>query len=176
MNPVTLYTLGHGERTIDSLIVVLRQARIAVVVDIRTEAAAERHPQFSGKALRQAVERAGMTYHWAGRQLGDARPVRAGSRHLSLADAELRGFADYMDTESFRRAASQLVNMARKAPTAILGAVRDPVHCHRSLIADYLLLSGVHVMHLIEPHDQREHALRTEARRESTDLVYDRRA
>lgn len=156
--------------------IVLRQARIATLIDIRAESSLERHPAFSGQTLRQSVERAGIAYHWAGRQLGPTRPARPGSRHTALTDPELRAFADYMDTDAFRRGAAQLVNLARKAPTAILAAPYDAARCHRSLIADHLLLSGAHVMHLIEPHDQREHTLRAEARRESTDLVYDRKA
>jgi len=64
--------------------------------------------------------------------------------------------------------------LARKAPTAILCAEHLPENCHRSLIADYLTLQGVSVMHLIDADEQREHQLDPRARRESASLVYDR--
>ena len=86
----------------------------------------------------------------------------------------MRGYADYMESDPFRRAAAQLVNMAAKAPTAILCAERLPEQCHRRLIADYLSLQGVRVIHLIDLDDRREHVLSPEARRESAQLVYDR--
>jgi len=76
--------------------------------------------------------------------------------------------------EAFARAIAQLLGLARKAPTAILCAEHLPENCHRSLIADYLTLQGVSVMHLIDADEQREHQLDPRARRESASLVYDR--
>ena len=106
---------------------------------------------------------------------GGQRASRADSQHSAL-EAELRGYADYMETDSFRRAASQLITMASKTPTTILCAERLPEHCHRRLIADYLVLQGLRVIHLIDPGEAREHVLSAEARRESAQLVYDRNA
>ena len=55
-------------------------------------------------------------------------------------------------------------------------AEKLPAQCHRSLIADYLVLKGVNVVHLIEAGDAREHLLNPHARTESGKLVYDRQA
>ena len=52
-------------------------------------------------------------------------------------------------------------------------AEKLPAQCHRSLIADYLVLKGVNVVHLIEAEDTREHLLNPHARTESGKLVYD---
>jgi hypothetical protein len=43
------------------------------------------------------------------------------------------------------------------------------------LIADFLTLRGFSVRHLIAPDDIREHQLDARARRESMQLIYDRR-
>ena len=64
--------------------------------------------------------------------------------------------------------------MLPKAKTAIMCAERLPEHCHRSLIADYLILQGCQVIHLIDVDERREHLLRAEARRESAVPIYDR--
>ena len=109
--------------------------------------------------------------------LAQAAVLAVGERAAAPAlEAELRGYADYMETDSFRRAASQLITMASEAPTTILCAERLPEHCHRRLIADYLVLQGLRVIHLIDPGEVREHVLSAEARRESAQLVYDRNA
>lgn len=89
-------------------------------------------------------------------------------------EATRRGFADHMDTEIFKKAISQFLSLATRAPTAMLCAERDPEQCHRSLIADYLILQGLKVVHLIDPGVSREHLLSAQARRESARLVYDR--
>lgn len=176
MNERRLYTIGHSNRTLPALVDLLHAAGIHTVVDVRSHPHTARLPQFRGDALRAGLEQAGMVYHWAGRQLGGRRAPRASSRHVALHDEGLRGYADFMDTEEFKRGAAQLLRLAGKDPTAMLCAERLPEHCHRSLISDYLVLQGVHVVHLLDPGESREHQLRPEARRESAQLIYDRHA
>ncbi|MDV3238238.1 MAG: DUF488 domain-containing protein [Gammaproteobacteria bacterium] len=170
----TLYTVGHSQRTLDDLMSLLHAAGIATLVDVRRRPQSARYPHFNEDSLRAAATAAGMQYHWAGRQLGGQRAPLAGSPHRALGDDGLRGYADYMDQDAFAKAAAQLIGLARRAPTAILCAERDPLHCHRSLIADYLTLQGIEVIHLLDAGVSRPHALRPEARRESARLVYDR--
>jgi uncharacterized protein (DUF488 family) len=172
--PPMLYTAGHSNRSAPELVALLRNAGVETLVDVRAVPRSRRNPQFDSEALRKALEPVGITYHWAGRQLGGRRPARAGSVHRALEEEGLRGYADYMDEPQFERAVAQLMSLARRAPTAILCAERDPMHCHRSLIADYLVLAGVRVVHLIDVGEDHEHQLRPEARRESARLVYDR--
>jgi len=114
-----------------------------------------------------------IVYHWAGRHLGGLRPVRPNSPHVALGEG-LRGFADHMETDMFKKAATQLVRMCGAGPTTILCAERDPENCHRSLISDFLLLQGMRVVHLISPGQKRDHLLSPQARRESATLVYNR--
>lgn len=169
----TLFTIGHSDLTRETLINRLTDAGIHALVDIRSHPQSKRHPQFDQHDLRQAAEEIGMVYHWAGRQLGGLRKQQVYSSHSALP-AELRSFADYMDTPDFERAASQIVRLADQNPTALLCAEADPNHCHRSLIADFLTLQGVEVLHLVWPDGRQIHHLRPEARRESAALVYDR--
>lgn len=175
MRATTLYTVGHSDRALDELMAVLGEAGVTVLVDVRAEPRSKRHPQFNEDALRTACGASGIVYHWAGRHLGGMRAARADSPHVAM-DEGRRGFADHMASEEFQRAAVQLVNMAARGPTAILCAERLPDRCHRALIADYLLLQGVQIVHLIAPGERRTHLLSPEARRESAALIYDRHA
>ncbi len=173
MNTLTLYTVGHGNRQLEELIALLRDAGVATLVDVRAQPRSRHNPQFNDDSLRAACERAGLAYHWAGRQLGGMREPRADSPHAAL-DEGRRGFADHMDTEVFRKGASQLRHLAAQSACAVLCAEREPAHCHRALIADFLTLQGMRVVHLLAPGETREHVLSPEARRESAALVYDR--
>lgn len=151
----------------------LREAGVTTLVDVRARPVSRRHPQFAQAALRAALARQGMSYHWAGRELGGLRPARAGSPHTALPEG-LRGFADYMEEEAFVQAARDLEHLAARAPAALLCAERDPAQCHRGLLADYLTLRGAQVVHLLVPGTSRPHVLHPAARRESAALVYDR--
>ena len=175
MAEATLFTLGHSNRSLAELLALLQAAVIATLVDVRAEPRSRHNPQFNEDSLRDACTRADIAYHWAGRMLGGLRVARADSPHLAL-EAGLRGFADHMQTDGFKKGAAQLLAMAGKAPTAFLCAERLPENCHRALIADYLLLQGARVLHLIEPGENREHVLNPAARRESAALIYDRQA
>lgn len=173
MQLLTLYTIGHSDRTLTELTELLRDTGITCVVDVRAQPASARHPQFNMESLRAALTADGIIYHWAGRQLGGQRKARPDSPHRSLPET-LRGFADHMDTEVFAKGVTQLLALARKTPTAILCAEREPAQCHRGLIADYLVLQGIKVRHLIRARETREHILSPQARTESARLVYDR--
>ncbi len=169
----TIWTIGHSNRDIEEFVALLREPDIELLVDVRARPRSARFPHFDEEALRETLSDAGITYHWAGRHLGGFRAPSPESPHIALPEG-FRGYADHMQTEVFWRAIAQLRNLARRGRTAIMCAEREPLECHRSLIADYLLLEGVQVLHLIAPGEVREHQLRVEARRESATLVYDR--
>ncbi len=169
----TVYTVGHSNRTLFELVELLRDNGVTTLVDIRQQPSSSRFPQFNEGSLRDALTAVEIQYHWAGRQLGGRREAQADSRHIALP-LGLRGFADYMDGPDFGRAAGQLLGLAQRAATAMLCAERDPIQCHRSLIADYLTLQGIEVVHLIDLEQSIMHQLRPEVRRESASLIYDR--
>ena len=173
-NLITIYTIGHSNRTIDDLIEALQSVPISTIVDVRALPQSQRYPQFSQPALRQSLEAVGIIYHWAGKSLGGRRPVQGNSKHIAIEDESIRAYADYMESDEFQKAAIQLVNLAGRAKTAILCAEKRPAHCHRSLISDYLMLQGIDVHHIIDPETIVGHQLSPLARRESQQLIYDR--
>lgn len=171
---VTLYTIGHSNRSIEQLLAMLHGAGVRLLVDIRSQPTSTRYPQFESDTLRNELEAAGLQYHWAGRSLGGRRTPRTQSPHIALLDDGLRGFADHMASDNFKKGVAQLINLAGRSSTAVLCAERLPETCHRQLLADYLLLQGVTVVHLIDPGVHREHQLSAQARRDSSNLLYDR--
>lgn len=172
MHNHTLYTIGHSDRSIDDFLELLKVNEIEILVDVRIRPVSSRFPHFNQQDLRESLEKFDITYHWAGRQLGGMRHAQEESPHKALQNEQLRGFADYMLTEDFERAATQLLTLTRHATGIIFCAEREPEFCHRSLIADYLVLQGTTVMHIIGT-EVREHYLRPEARKESAELIYD---
>lgn len=173
-NNLKLYTVGHSNRDLGELLHLLTEAGIRNLVDVRAWPVSRRHPQFVRESLQTALAERGIGYRWAGRELGGMRRPRPGSPHQALEEPGFRGYADYMDTPVFGAAAERLLAEAAEAPTAILCAERRPEHCHRAFIADWLMLRGVEITHLLEPGESTSHVLTRQARLESGRLVYDR--
>jgi uncharacterized protein (DUF488 family) len=171
----TLYTVGHSNRPLDALLLLLQEAAIGCLVDVRAVPSSRRHPHFARAALAAALASQRIAYLWAGAALGGFRQPRPHSPHVALVEA-WRGFADRMDTDVFRNALEKLLADAHDMRTAIMCAEKHPPDCHRSLIADALVARGVRVIHLIDAGQSKPAELDRRARVTDVGLVYDRGA
>lgn len=174
MMPVpTLYTCGHSNREPARLLEMLRWQGIDRLIDIRRYPVSRRHPDFTREIFQRWLEAAGIRYQWEGGVLGGRRKARPDSPHSALAD-DLRGFADHMESPGFTCLAGNLVRMAASERVALMCSERLPEHCHRNLVADYLLARGCRIVHLIDEGEMREHRLHPRALRVGDAVVYNR--
>ena len=90
-----IYTVGHSNRSAEDFLHVMSFHGMQVLVDVRARLYSGRFPHFNMDTLRQALQRTGVTYHWAGRQLGGQRVPRPDSPKLALTGT-MRGYADYI--------------------------------------------------------------------------------
>ncbi len=154
-----VYSAGHGNRSVEALIELLLAAGIRRLVDVRAVPRSRRFPHFGYGPLGAALEAAGIGYEWRGRDFGGLRRSEGELQHPALTQAAFRAFATHMEGKAFRRAAGELASGAQAERVCIMCAERDPAHCHRSLIADWLVANGHRVSHLVEPGEAREHVL-----------------
>jgi len=169
-----IYSIGHGNRDIDAFVGLLRSAGIQCVVDVRAYPGSRRHPQFSRLALAPVLNAGGIRYVWEGDALGGLRRSRGESPHGALDDAAFRGYADHMQSPTFRNALGRLHAAARQRPTVFMCAEANPHHCHRAFIADALRVGGTEVLHLMAQKDVRRHVMHESARiGPDGQLVYD---
>lgn len=161
-----LYTVGHGNRTTEELVAVLRSVGVRRLVDVRRFPGSRRNPHLAEAALRRSLPDLGVAYEWWGEALGGRRRRAEGvSRHTAWRDAAFAGYADHTDTPAFREAADRLAATATEMPTAIMCAEVAWWRCHRRLIADALALRGVTVVHLLDPRRRQPHRLHPGVRR-----------
>jgi len=97
---------------------------------------------------------------------------RPDSPNLGFKEEAFRGYADYMRTAEFDAALTALMMQAAVAPTAVMCAEADPMHCHRRLISDALTVRGVEVRHIMRPGEAQAHALTGFAHVEGIDITY----
>ncbi len=154
----TIYTIGHSTRPIEEFIALLQARSIEVLVDVRTVPRSRHNPQFETNALRTSLHEAGIDYiHIAG--LGGLRRPRKDSPNNGWRNESFRGYADYMQTDTFRNALNELQALAQQHTTAIMCAEAVPWRCHRSLIADALTVQGWQVLDIISDRAASEHKL-----------------
>jgi len=78
-----------------------------------------------------------------------------------------------METEEFRNAAEQLVDLANEVgPAVIMCAEAVWWRCHRALIADYLKARGVKVTHIVDLNKTEPHPFTSAARVMNGELSY----
>ena len=167
-----VWSIGHGSRSGPQFLQLLQDSGIECAIDVRAYPASRRHPQFARAALAQALAGARIGYVWEGAALGGRRTPDPASPHTAL-DEDVRGFADHMTSSDFRHALDRVIALSCEKRCALLCAERLPAHCHRSLIADALVMRGVGVLHLLDAEPPARHALSALARIRDGALLYD---
>lgn len=151
---MTIYTVGHSNRSLEELLEVLQSASIATVADIRRFPGSRRNPHFSRDALERSLPLHAIAYAHL-EQLGGHRKPRRDSIHEGLRNESFRAYADHMSSEEFARGIERLSELDH--PVAVMCAEAVPWRCHRNLLSDWLVLHGHSVVHLISPTSQSHH-------------------
>ncbi len=154
----TLWTVGHSTRSIEEFINLLRTYDIQQLVDVRTIPRSRHNPQFNRDQLLVSLERAGIHYLDMP-ALGGLRHARRDSINTAWRNKSFQGYADYMQTPEFANAVDELIRLARRRRTAIMCAEAVPWRCHRSLIADALVVRGWTVNEILSGTSARPHTL-----------------
>jgi uncharacterized protein (DUF488 family) len=167
-----IWTIGHSTRKIDIFISLLVENGIKLVADVRMFPGSTRYPQFNKEALTNSLSEQGIRYeHFP--ELGGRRKARPDSKNTAWRNEAFRGYADYMETEEFRKGLDRLVDLAREVgPTAIMCAEAVWWRCHRALISDFLKARGVEVTHIVDLAKSQPHPYTSAARIVNGELTY----
>jgi uncharacterized protein (DUF488 family) len=169
--PVTIWTVGHSTRSIEDFLAILEAHNIESLVDVRHFPGSRRYPHFGKGQLAKALGQAGIEYHHLP-ELGGRRRPRPDSSNTAWRNEAFRGYADYMQTESFADGITRLIDLAREKRVAIMCAEAVWWRCHRGLIADDLKVQGHKVLHIQSATRADEHPFTTAARIVSGKLSY----
>jgi uncharacterized protein (DUF488 family) len=170
-----LYSIGHGSRSIETFMDLIQEFRIKHLADVRSYPSSKRNPHFDRENLEHILNKSGIAYTWLP-DLGGFRREGLGdiSPHLALGSPGFRNYADYMSTESFQRGAYKLSQLVTSGSTCFMCAETLPYRCHRSLLADYLLVQGFKVIHILDSQRTIVHQLSRLATVENKRIIYNR--
>ena len=176
---MTLFTVGHGRRSLPELAAVLADAGVSLLVDVRRFPGSTRNPHLSRAELERELPRLGVAYQWC-EALGGRRSPAGQSRHPAWRNQAFAAYADHMDTPEFRSAFDTLLGQLPspvhgasepgnrmqthreaqgRVPAAVMCAETLWWRCHRRLIADAATLAGVEVVHLLDVGRREPHRL-----------------
>jgi uncharacterized protein (DUF488 family) len=168
---MTIYTIGHSTRSFDVLVAILKAHEIDLLMDIRTIPHSRRNPQFNRDLIEKKLPGLGMAYQHF-KELGGLRHSLGDSINIGWKNANFRGYADYMQTSDFTQALERLIRLAIDRRIAVMCAEGNPYRCHRSLVADALVVRGIRVMHVSSATSAIEHRITPFASVVGTSVVY----
>lgn len=167
---LVVMTIGHSTRPIAEFIHLLRSHGVQRLVDVRSVPRSRHNPQFNREQLSSSLHSARIHYRYMP-GLGGFRHPLPDSINKAWRNASFRGYADYMQTADFHHYLDALIVLAQQEQIAIMCAEAVPWRCHRSLIADALLLRGIEVREITSATSTRLHSLTPFARVVSGDQV-----
>lgn len=164
-------TIGHSTRSLEAFIALLKAHSVTSLLDVRTVPRSRHNPQFNRETLPDALLMAGISYtHVAG--LGGFRHADPASPNGGWRNASFRGYADYMQTPEFAKNLASLIELASKQRIALMCAEAVPWRCHRSLIADALVVHGIRAEEIINETRRQMHVLTPFAKVACTAITY----
>jgi|SRR5580700_11067780 uncharacterized protein (DUF488 family) len=159
----TIWTIGHSTHGAEEFIKMLKVHDIKLLADIRSYPGSKRYPHFNKEILPGLLKGAGIDYiHLP--QLGGRRKTSKDSINSGWRNDAFRGYADYMQTEEFKKGIKELERIASKQSTAYMCSEAVWWKCHRSLVSDYLKNEGWTVIHILSITKSEEHPFTSVAR------------
>jgi uncharacterized protein (DUF488 family) len=156
----------------DELIGLLRHFGVVTLVDIRTVPRSRTNPQFNRDVLAEAMPDVGIAYVHLARLGGLRKGAGEASPNKGWRNLSFRGYADYMQTPEFAEGLEELRGLTANGPLALMCAEAVPWRCHRSLVADALLVRGVPTRDIQSPTRAEPHKLTPFAKVDGLRITY----
>lgn len=167
----TIFTIGHSNHPFEEFLEMLKAFEIEALVDIRRYPGSRKYPHFNKDHLEKSLPEKEIQYlHYE--DLGGRRKVKPDSHNTAWRLDSFRGYADYMETDSFKKAIEKLETLAKEKRVAYMCSEAVWWSCHRSLVSDYLKNEGWNVQHIMSKTKSNEHPYTKPARIINDKLVY----
>ncbi len=132
LEPITVFTIGYEERTIDEFLGRLKKHGITTLIDVR-EIPYSRKRDFSKSRLSEHLQYAGVKYIHVGK-LGSPKPLREKLYKDKNYDSFFEGYRTYLETlngdmkELYEKVIADNIS-------CFMCMERDPLKCHRIVVA-----------------------------------------
>jgi uncharacterized protein (DUF488 family) len=131
MDEPRILTIGHSNHPIERFIALVQGAGVSAVAEVRSFPVSRYAPQFNKDALAKSLEEKAIAYLYCGKELGGRARERSST------------------PESFREGLDRVIAESARHRIALMCAERDPLDCHRLLLARALVERGLPVGHIL---------------------------
>lgn len=166
-----LYTIGHSTHPLDEFIGLLQSHGVNWVMDVRTVPRSRTNPQYNLDSLPAGLSSFGIGHGYL-KGLGGLRHPLADSPNMGWRNESFRGYADYMQTPEFDEALAVLIERVEERTVAIMCAEAVWWRCHRSMVAEAMIVHGYEVQHIMPDGRLNEASLRPFAVVNGTRITY----
>ena len=164
-------TVGHSTRRLVEFIALLLAHHVTQLVDVRTVPRSRHNPQFNADTLPDRLADVSIGYaHAPG--LGGFRHTTPESPNTGWRNLSFRGYADYMQGAEFDENLMGLIVLAQRDRVALMCAEAVQWRCHRSMIADALVVRGIATCEIVSAIRLQAHRLTPFARVSGHEISY----
>lgn len=142
-----IYSIGHGNKSIEDFISVIHKFGIKYLIDVRSVPYSKFNPAFNQASLEKAINATGdIRYLYMGNVLGGL------PKDDSLKTNGKMDYSKMKAVPEFIKGISRLVHANElKIPICVMCSESEPSHCHRSkLIGESLKERGVIMQHIVK--------------------------
>jgi len=144
-----IFTIGHSNYNVEKLIDMLRYYNINCVVDIRGTPYSKYNVQYNKETIKNTLIKEGFVYIYMAKEFAAKRENKE-----SYNDEGYSDFEKVIYEEEFKQGINRLKIGCKKGyRIALLGAMQDPIRCHRSiLVGRELVKHGFIVKHILDDY------------------------
>lgn len=144
-----IYTIGHSNYPVEKLIDMLKHYDINTVVDIRGTPYSKYNVQYNKETIANTLREAGFLYIYMAKELAAKRENKISYNKEGYSD-----FEKVIVEEEFLKGIERLKLGCEKGyKIALLGAMQDPIRCHRSILVGRALRDNrFNVNHILDDY------------------------
>ena len=140
-----IYTIGHSNHAQEVFSNLLTQAKIEVLVDVRSNPNSRWAAFANRDSLKEVLESVQIQYIYLGDVLG-GRPYDSDSYDYRTGKADYQAIRE---EEYYQHGIKRLLSGLKRYRVCVMCTEEDPSHCHRNLlVAESLRQEGVVVFHI----------------------------
>lgn len=145
MNSLTLFTIGHSNRSPEEFVGMLKENGVTAIADVRSQPYSRHMPHFNREPLQELLKENGIAYVFLGDELGARR-----SEDCCYVDGQAK-YELIAKTDAFQSGIERLRDGTKKYVVALMCAEKDPITCHRTILVAKSLRQEFEIRHLIAP-------------------------
>ncbi|WP_238915945.1 DUF488 domain-containing protein [Clostridium sp. YIM B02555] len=144
-----IYTIGHSNYAVEKLIHMLKHYNINCVVDIRGIPYSKYNIQYNKETIAGTLKEAGFIYIYMAKEFAANRENKRSYNKEGYSD-----FEKVITEIEFLNGIERLKKGCEKGyRIALLGAMQDPIRCHRSILVGRALSNeGFNVKHILDDY------------------------